>query len=173
MLHNIVLYARKNWFWYPFDDSRVLCDPYTTYRGLGDPRGCFKVIPGPYFRVYSVHIVIQSNLVCFGLLKTDFDTHLTIQEASKTLISNTTNRGLGKPREITSFKVSPGQYFRIYSVTKLLYNQILYVWGMYKLIIWHPFDNARAFMTLILPRGVTRDPGILFQNASCSIFQDM
>ena len=137
----MLYHARKNWFWYPFDDSRVLCDPYTTYRGLGDPRGCFKVIPGPYFRVYSVHIVIQSNLVCFGLLKTDFDTHLTIQEASKTLISNTTNRGLGKPGEITSFKVSPGQYFRIYSVTTLLYNQILYVWGMYKLIIWHPFDN--------------------------------
>ena len=80
---------------------------------LETPGGCFEAIPGPYFKVYSVHIDRQSNLVCFELVKTDFDIHLIIQEASMTLISNTTYRGLTRPGEFTSFKMPPGQYFRI------------------------------------------------------------
>ena len=80
---------------------------------LETPGGCFKAIPGLFFRVYRVHIVIQSNLVCFWLVKTDIDIHLIIQEASMILISNTTNRGLGRPGTFTCFKVPPGLYFRI------------------------------------------------------------
>ena len=53
---------------------------------LETPGICFKAIPGPYFRVYSVHIVLQSNLVGFGLVQTYFGIHLIIQEASMTLI---------------------------------------------------------------------------------------
>ena len=53
---------------------------------LETPGGCFEAIPGPYFEVYSVHIDRQSTLACFELVKTDFDIHLMIQEASMTLL---------------------------------------------------------------------------------------
>ena len=92
---------------------------------LETPGGCFKAIHCLFFRVYRVHIVIQSNLVCFWLVKTDFDIHLIIQEASMILISNTTNRGLGRPGTFTCFKVPPGLYFRIYSAAIVLQPNIV------------------------------------------------
>ena len=100
---------------------------------LETPGGCFKAIPGLFFRVYRVHIVIQSNLVCFWVVKTDFDIHLVIQEASM-IISNTTNRGLGRPGACTCFKVPPGLYFRIYSVAIVLQPNLV-CFGQVKMII--------------------------------------
>ena len=35
-----------------------------------DPRGvCFKVSSGPFFRIHSVTIFLQPNLVCFWFIK--------------------------------------------------------------------------------------------------------
>ena len=42
-----------------------------------DPRGvCFKVPSGPFFRICSVTIVLQPNLVCFGFIKDYYEIHV-------------------------------------------------------------------------------------------------
>ena len=96
---------------------------------LETPGGnCFKAIPGLFFRVYRVHIVIQSNLVCFWLVKTDFDIHLIIQEASMILISNTKIGVSADPGRLHASKCHP-VCISGYIVLLLFYNPILYVLG--------------------------------------------
>ena len=84
----------------------------------GDPRGVFFKVPsGPFFRIYSVTIVLQPNLVCFGFIKDYYEIHLTIPEASMTLILQI---GVSGDPQGVCFKVPSGPYFRIYSVTIVL-----------------------------------------------------
>ena len=83
-----------------------------------DPRGvCFKVPSDPFFRICSVTIVLQPNLVCFGFIKNYCEIHLTIPEASMTLILIGVS---GDPQGVC-LKVPSGPYFRIYVYIVLLF----------------------------------------------------
>ena len=116
---------------------------------LETPGGCFEAIPGPYFEVYRVHIVIQSNLVTFWAHKNwfwhPFDDSRSLYDPI------TTNRGLRRPQEGVPS----------YIVHIIIFLQPHLVWfSPNRNWTWHPFDISGFCIIRLLPIGALETPNI-------------
>ena len=125
-------WAWENWFWHPFDDSKVLWDPNTTNGGLGDPP---RLPQNPSWSVFQdllcSYCSINQFIRVFGHEETDSDIHLMIQKFCVTLILQ-----IGVSETPWGCLKTPlGPYFSIYCVPIVLWISSLGSLGMRKLIL--------------------------------------
>ena len=122
-----------------------------------------------YFRIYSVAIVLQPNLVCFGQVKMiiwhPFDYSRSLYDP------NTTKLGHERPGEFVSERLLI--HGSGYVVFLLFNNPILYVLANIETDHNIRLIIIQACLTLMLQKGYHETPSRLLLSPSRSVFQEL